>query len=296
MKIRFVPAALLPAFLVATAALADDKAACLDAASKGQNLRNAHKLVEAREQLRVCAAATCPAAVQSDCVGWLADVEKALPSIVLSAKDGSGSDLFDVKVSVDGQPLVSKLDGQAVTMNAGPHAFHFEGGGGSLDRQVLIKEGEKNQSVAVVLGAAPAAPATPSAPATPQSASQPAAPAAASASDSSGSSSPLRTLGWVLGGAGVVGLGVGTAFGVVAMGDKNGAGCNSNNVCNAGTTSGIKSAALLSDVGWIAGGVLLASGLALVLFAPSGSHEATAVGVVPVLTASGGNVVVGGSW
>jgi hypothetical protein len=269
MKTHFLLGLLMPTVLLTTAAFADDKAACMDAASKGQRLRDTHKLVEARAELRVCATAQCPSVIQSDCAIWLADVEKALPSVVVTAKDGAGADLVDVKVSVDGRPLASKLDGQAVPMNAGPHTFHFEGADGSiLDRQVMVKEGERNQAVAVVLGAAAPTP-----------------------------SSTWKTLGWVLGGTGVVGLGVGTVFGVIAMGDKNGAHCDANNVCDPGTTRGIKSAALVSDVGWIAGGVLLAGGAALVLFAPSGSRKPeSGVNVAPVVTASGGAIVAGGSW
>ncbi len=295
MKLRTVLGLLLPLALVAVVtrvARADEKAGCLDAAAKGQTLRNAHKLVEAREQLRACAAAACPAAVQSDCANWLAEVEKALPSVVVTAKDGAGADLVDVKVSVDGQPLVSKLDGRAVPLNAGPHAFHFEGAGGaSLDRQVLVKEGETNQSVAVVLGAAASLP-----PPSGASTAPAASPSAASPAESGGSSHAWRTAGWVLGSAGVVGLGVGAVFGGMAMADKSSAHCV-NNVCDAGTVSGIKSHALASDIGWIAGGVLLASGGALILFTPSGGHEAaTGLRVAPVVTAGGGGLMAGGSW
>jgi hypothetical protein len=296
MKTRLLVVLLIPGALVTTAGLADDKGACLDAVSKGQRFKDHHKLVEAREQFRVCAAAVCPAVVQSDCATWLAEVDTDLPTVVVTAKNGVGADLVDVKVSVDGVPLVSKLDGQAVPINAGPHTFHFSGvDGSSLDKQVVVMEGEKNQAVAVAL--VPAAPSM-----TLMSAGEfrewlPAAspPHPPPASASAGSARAWKTVGWVLGGAGVVGLGVGTAFGISALGDKN-AHCT-NNVCDPGTTGGIKSGALASDVGWIAGGVLLASGAALVLFAPSGSHEPTAsVSLLPVLTASGGEIVAGGSW
>ena len=215
MKTRLLLGLLLPASLVATTAFADDKAACLDAATKGQRFKDTHKLVEARDQLRICAAAACPAVVQTDCANWLAEVEKALPTVVVTAKSGAGADLVDVKVTVDGQPLVSKLDGQAIPMNAGPHTFHFEGADGTLDQQVVVTEGEKSQKVAIVLGAPPPAPDT-------------------------GGSSTWKTVGWVLGGVGVAGLGVGTVAGLIAMGDKNNAGCNSSNVCNQGTTGAIE--------------------------------------------------------
>jgi hypothetical protein len=273
-------------------AAAQDKAACLDAASKAQKLRSAHSLVEARAQLRICSSATCPTAVQSDCTGWLVEVERSLPTVVVSAKSRSGADLFDVKVSVDGAALASKLDGQAVPMNPGPHAFHFEAADGSmLDQQAMVREGEKNQEVAVVLGAAAPAPASPTS-RSPAPAEQPAQPA-----DSGASQTPWKTVGWIAGAAGIVGLGVGAAFGVIALHDKNTAGCNAANVCQPGTTGSIKSAALASDIGWIAGGVLLAGGAALVLFAPSGhASAATAVRIGPSLVSGGGGALLEGAW
>src|ERR1700722_15398926 len=136
--------ALLASLLLgAFPARADDKAACFDAASKGQSLRDQGKLVEAREQFRRCAAQGCPTMVLQDCGGWLADVEKNVPTVVVTAKDGSGNDLVDVQVTVDGQPLLSKLTGEALPIDPGLHTFHFStSGGGSatgkaVDRQVL---------------------------------------------------------------------------------------------------------------------------------------------------------------
>jgi hypothetical protein len=263
------------------AALADGKSDCIAAAASAQTLRSAHKLVEARDQLRLCAAAQCPAVVQSDCAPWLAEVEKALPGVVVTAKNGRGTDLFDVKVSVDGRPLLSKLDGKAVTMNAGAHAFHFEAADGTrVDQQVLIKEGDKNQMVAVVLGAAYVPTATDS-PSPPKSA-------------------PWRTVGWVAGGVGLVGIGLGAVFGGVAVADKGAAHCV-NNVCDPGTLDGMKSAATASTISLVAGGVLLAGGGALVLFAPRGNREAPpmatrGIRLVPVLTSGGGQFVAAGTF
>src|SRR5262245_7790898 len=96
------------AFLVAATvacprAFGDDKKVCLAAAAQGQTLRDAHKLVEAREQFRTCAREQCPRVVQKDCVAWLSDVEKNLPSVVLTAKDEAGADIVEGKVSVDGK-------------------------------------------------------------------------------------------------------------------------------------------------------------------------------------------------
>jgi hypothetical protein len=130
-----------------------DKATCLDAVSRGQRFRDSHKLVQARDKFRVCARAECPTVVQTDCASWLAEVETTLPTVVLSAKDRGGRDLVDVKVSMDGQPLVGTLDGQAVAVDPGMHTFRFERADGRFaTTQLLIKEGGKAQAVSVAIG------------------------------------------------------------------------------------------------------------------------------------------------
>jgi hypothetical protein len=312
--------ALFAAFTLGSAEAWGDDAACLSAASKGQRARATHKLIEAREQLRLCAAAACPPVVQSDCAGWLALVEKALPSVVTTAKDEAGASLIDVKVTVDGQPFATRLEGQAVALNPGSHTFHFEGpGGATVDQIVLAAEGEQNQRVAVVLprrapqaSVAPASRPAPNAQAAtvPPSSAAVAGPSAAASTgaadtgrtpppDTARGGSPWKTVGWVVGAVGVVGLGVGTAFGIMAMNDQNAAHCNANKVCLSGPLDAAKSAAFDANVSLAAGGVLAATGLALVLFAPSGEHPrrpAVTASVAPLLVPAGGGLGVGGTW
>jgi len=296
MRISLAAATALLASLLlgALPARADDKAACFDAASKGQSLRDQGKLVEAREQFRRCAAQGCPTMVLQDCGGWLADVEKNVPTVVITAKDGSGNDLVDVQVTVDGQPLLSKLTGEALPMDPGPHTFHFTtaaGGPGaastSVDRQVLVKQGDKNQEVSAVLGAPPAAPPG-AAPVTPAPTPTP-APAASS-------SSAWRTTGWVLAGVGLVGVAVGSVFGIVAMGDKSSANCDANNFCDPGPLSSGRSAATGADVGFIAGGALLAGGLVVLLLAPSSPGTTGSLHLTPLVGTGVGGASFGGSF
>jgi len=228
--------------------------------------------------------------VVQDCGGWLADVEKNLPTVVVTAKDASGNDLVDVRVTLDGQPLLAKLTGEALPVNPGPHAFHFEAAGGlTVDRQVLVKQGDKNQEVAAVLGA----PAT-AAPAAPQPA--PVAPTPPPAPASSSSSGAWRTTGWVLGGLGVVGLGVGAVFGIVSMNDKSSAHCDANNFCDPGPLDSGRSAATGADVGFMAGGAMLAAGLVLVLLAPSGSDATGSLHVTPLVGTGSAGASIGGSF
>jgi hypothetical protein len=233
--------------------------------------------------------------VQRDCLAWLGEVEKSLPTVVVTAKDESGADIADVKVTVDGDALLDKLDGSAVPMNPGMHAFHFAGSdGATLDRQVLVREGQTNQAIPIVLKKLSAAPVAPPVAPVPTPVVPPPAP---SAEAPGGGSSTWRTVGWVLGGAGVVGLGVGTAFGLIATSDKKNANCGTDNLCDAGPLNSAKSAAVGADVGLIAGGVLLATGVALVVIAPGRAVEARAsVRIAPVVAAGGGGLIVGGGW
>src|SRR3954467_14389164 len=102
---------------------AGDRAACFDAASKGQSLRDQHKLLEARDAFRICSQRDCPTSMQSDCTGWLNVIEKSIPSVVLSAKDATGRDVLGATVTLDGQPTATKLDGTPLSLNPGPHNF-----------------------------------------------------------------------------------------------------------------------------------------------------------------------------
>jgi hypothetical protein len=274
--------------LVTAAARGDDKTECIEASQKGQTARDAHQLIEAREQFRVCARQQCPAVVQKDCASWLEGVEKSLPTVVVRARNAAGADLIDVPVTVDGAPLTTRLDGQAIPMNPGSHAFHFQlADGTSADLRVLVTEGAQNQTVAVVLASAAPPPASP-APAPPVITTVVPPPG--------GGSSSWRTVGWVVGAAGVVGLAVGAVSGVVAMNDKNSANC-ADKLCDPGPLGSARGAATVSDIGFIGGGALLAAGVALVLLSPGAGHEAaTLVRVAPMVGASGGGMTLGGTW
>ncbi|HEY8038174.1 MAG TPA: hypothetical protein VIF15_00195 [Polyangiaceae bacterium] len=114
------------------------------------------------------------------------------------------------------------------------------------------------------------------------------------------SSSPLKTVGLVVAGVGVVGIAVGTIFGLQALSknsDSNNGHCGPPNFgdpnqCDStgvGLRSDATSAGTISTIGFIAGGALLAGGAAMWFFAPSSHVQAApAVG-----TNSGGFLVKG---
>ena len=258
-----------------------EKATCLEAMSRGQTLRDSHKLLEARDRFRVCARAVCPTLVQNDCGGWLSDVERTLPTMVVTAHSSAGGDLYAVKVSMDGHLLLASLDGEAMPVNPGLHTFHFESAGMvPTDRQALVKEGGKEQSVVGVL--------TPVAPPPPPPKTVLTTPPTTS------SGSGVRTAGFILGGIGIAGLAAGAVAGILALSAKS-SDCP-DDVCKPGDKSTVTTDAHISTAGFIAGGVLLAAGAGMVIFAPrsANAHPETALRLVPIF-GSGGAGAGGGA-
>ncbi|MBI5535228.1 MAG: hypothetical protein HY898_21050 [Deltaproteobacteria bacterium] len=123
-----------------------------------QRLRMSAHLREARTELLTCGGPACPQALRKDCLHWLEEVDRSLPSVVLAVRSGS-EDLVDVRVSVDGALLATHLDGAAITVDPGTRLFRFEAPGyEAQERKVVIREGEKSRVLTVELRSTSAAP------------------------------------------------------------------------------------------------------------------------------------------
>jgi hypothetical protein len=130
------------------------KAACAHAAEEGQRLRAESKLREARESFTACAAERCPALIRSDCSGWLAEVEAAVPTVVIRAipAEEPGRELYEVEVRVDGVVLTSRLDGHELPVNPGEHHFSFGAPGRvPAEDDIVVRAGEKHRLLTVSL-------------------------------------------------------------------------------------------------------------------------------------------------
>jgi hypothetical protein len=90
--------------------------------------------------------------VRDDCTKRLDELENAQPTIAFEVKDASGADLVDVRVTVDGQRLVDRLDGKPVNVDPGAHVFAFEvAGQRPVGRTLVLTEGQKGRRESVVL-------------------------------------------------------------------------------------------------------------------------------------------------
>ena len=277
--------------MLATPARADD-AACIAASEQGLTLRRQGKLQKALEQLAACADPSCPGEVKAECASRIADVDKAMPTLVLAATDGSGNDLRDVKVTMDGTPLLTTLDGRPVSIDPGSHVFHFEAAGQPpVDKTLVLREGEKDRSEVVMIGTPPPAPASASSP-PPEATPRPSW------------WTTQRTLAVVAGGVGVAGLVVGSVFGGLAMSDQSQeksncstSGCPNRGQANADFTTGGQNATV-STIGFVAGGVLVAAG-AVLFFTAHDAPAAPATGrlyLAPSTAPGASGLLLGGTF
>jgi hypothetical protein len=278
--------------LVAPASLAGDPtvAECIRANEMSISLRGNDRLREAREQLLVCAARSCPGEIRAQCERHLVEVNASIPTIVFEAKNAAGNDLSAVKVSMDGRPLADRLEGTPIALDPGSHSFHFESPGlPPVDKSFVLHQGEKERRERIAF-VSPAVAAGGQEPPTISRTETPVAPGPRETPSSSWSA--LKTVGLVTAGAGIVGIGIGTVFGLVATSDKSSAHCDSNGYCDAGPLHEARNHADASTAGLVAGGVLLAAGVTLVLVAPSGSKSS--VQVAPVVGDRTGGLVFRG--
>lgn len=262
----------LVVLLASPPALAD-KAACGKAYTNAQVQKKAGKLVEAKKSLLECAQKSCPGFINSACARWLTGVESTLPTIVISASDANGNDLTDVTVSSDGHKIADKLGGMAIDIDPGQHTLRFEHEGAKpVEKKVLIREGEKARLIKVQFGS-PATAATP-----PKGG---ASSSAAVGGETSTKHASTKTLAYIFGGVGVVGLGSFAYFGLTGTSERSDllSHCPKNNQCDLPQSqidskrSSIKTKFLVADISLGVGIVSL--GLATYFFLkPDHSTEA----------------------
>jgi hypothetical protein len=215
-------------------------------------------------------------------------------------------------VLVDGMEIGKSPLGGPVRVGIGVHRFAATLAGHSSDERQVELAGEDTRVVALhlvpargqVAGVEPAslalAPAS-----TPSAAPSAPPPVSAPAPGESDAGSSQRLIGYAVSGLGVVGLGVGVGFGLVAKGkasDRDAVAQACGNACTDADVAQATSlhqdaqhAATVSTVGLIGGAVALVSGVVLVLTAPSSRPSSAArVRVDPMLARNAFGLQTGG--
>jgi hypothetical protein len=211
-----------------------------------------------------------------------------------------------MQVKRDGVVVESAEWGSGIPVDTGTHSIEASAPGRKSWQAALevAQDGAQASVTVPPLEEAPNPPAPPPAVPTPAAASpaqSPATPQASEDTSAAGGGATQRTIAVVVAGLGVVGLGVGTAFAIIAKnkyGDSkaNGQCPTDPNICNATGVSERNTAIDDGNVASVAFGVgvaALAVGGVLWFAAPHGSRPASAAfQVSPTL----GGVVARGSW
>jgi hypothetical protein len=212
---------------------------CLSAVVEGQKLQRDGKLLYARDKYAACAVRTCPPEVVDDCVGWLHEVDQALPSVVLAARDEKGVDLKDVEVSVDGSRAVP-TGTRAVPLDPGSHTFVFHHEGAERKQQLVLREGEKNREILVVFERLEPPRAT---------------------------SRPVPPSAWAAGGVGIAAMGAFGVFGALGVSERGSNHCDTG--CTGGQKNSVDTKFLVADIALGVGLVALAAATWLYLTRPT---------------------------
>jgi hypothetical protein len=280
-----VPAAVAIAIGLASApvAAADDKQQCIDGYEQSQHLRRDGKLRAALERLVVCSNRTCPEATQLDCTRWLAEVEAAQPTIVVSAKGPRGEEMAGVRVLVDGELAAERLDGRAIAVDPGLRKVRVESSDGrALEQNLLFREGEKFRAVEFSF----APPAPPPAPVVVPE------PAAKPTPEPGGWSPPLSS--YLLGGAGLAAIGVGTYLDVTGKDQETDLKNTCAPNCSHSSVESMRTRVLAGDIVLGAGVASVAAAVVIAIATPRA--RARAAWVTPCPIAAGAAVVAGASF
>lgn len=210
-------------------ASATDKQACMDAAPRGQDLRDQGKLVEAARELSICADASCPDPVPTYCKGWLDEVKKRIPSLLVRVTDASGRDVPDAAVKIDGRPVA--VDGRGVDLDPGSHqARASRPGSHDAVETVVLREGERDHPLTLRL----------------ETEHGEARAAIGSAGAEPGRTVPLAS--WIAWGVGAVGLAGFTIFGIKADIDYSDYHSSCGNLCARSATDDVSRTMVIADV------------------------------------------------
>ncbi len=199
------PSAAPPNATPPAAPAVDARAKCVTEHEQAQISRMHDALVSARASALSCSQAECPSLLRTDCAEWFAELDRQVPSVVISVRAGS-IDVANATVNVDGKPLAQALNGEPVELDPGHHTFEVTPPGRpKLSREVVLASGEKARQLVFELPteAAPEKSAATSAPA------------------SLVTYRPVPIVTWVLAGATVAAAGTGAVFGSLALAKRS---------------------------------------------------------------------------
>lgn len=125
--------------------------ACASAYKDATTLQRAGQLLEARRVLKDCSRWACGSFLRNRCMIEYVQIQADVPSVIPTVTDDTGARIVDVRVTMDGAPLTSRVDGHALPINPGLHEFSFERQGVVATEKIVISQGERNRPISASL-------------------------------------------------------------------------------------------------------------------------------------------------
>jgi hypothetical protein len=211
------------------------KERCADSYVKAQELQRASQLKAAAAEFVRCQQPECGEVVTAECTRLYEQVVAQTPSVVFALYGRKREELRTAQVYLNGELVLEKLEGAAISLDPGVHKFRFEAAGyPPKEQEVTVRRGDRDRLIEVPLVKEEAPPPTP-------------AGAAAEAP-----SRPLRIplVSYVLAGGAVAAFGTGTALllsGKASYGDLED-NCGTQGLCRESEVDSVKSRYLLGNV------------------------------------------------
>jgi hypothetical protein len=107
-------------------------------------------LLEAKPFLLICAKSGCGIFLQRECLAAYTRLDtEDIPTVVPAVTDDAGVLQPEVQVTVDGQVLMTRIDGRPVPVDPGIHEFSFSSAGVAFaTERVLVVQGQRNRTIA----------------------------------------------------------------------------------------------------------------------------------------------------
>ncbi len=141
-----------------------------------QRLQRAARVREARREAITCGQDSCSETVRADCITWLGDIERALPTLVIDARDARGATIADLRIEANKELLTEHWDGRALELDPGEYVLRIQHGEQVVEAHALIHEAEKYRTVQVRFDALPGSKPTLASTPPPSSQAPPASP------------------------------------------------------------------------------------------------------------------------
>jgi hypothetical protein len=231
---------------------------CLGNHTEGQKLRRDGKLIESRDEFRQCSATACPSEIIRDCLGWMEEVDKQIPSVSFGVT-ANGVTRADVQVFIDDALVLDQLSGRAISVNPGPHRVRVVlAPFAPFEQELVFSEGDRFRMVNVEF-------ASPRArdPLAPPNAARPEVE----------KSRPVPVATYVFGGLGIAAAISGGAWGIsnVALRSEMEDECAPD--CSDRSIDVLKQRALIADISWGVSIVSLATAATIYFLRPDESPE-----------------------